>query len=384
MTDHLKERAERPYDIIVWGATGYTGSLVVEYLAKNAPENVKIAIGGRNKSKLEELQTKMKDIAGRAVHILTGDIKNQESIDNVVKQGRVLVSTAGPFSQIGEPIVDACVRHRTDYIDSTGEPPFVRKLIDKYHDQAHREGTLVIPCSGFDCIPSDLGALLITDHFAKKGLKAAKIHLSVEAFKGGVSGGTIASIFEMERGKGMMDPYYLAPGAPRGNDPGMTTFFRRHPDLNWQTYWFMEAINAKIVRRSNALLHYSPPSHLSYSEGWAKSNILTCAISALGITLFGLFMVVPGFGSLVKWLKPAGSGPTKEEREGGFFKVRVVGETEGQANEPPRKAIATIKGVQDPGYGETAKMLSETTLCVLLDRDVLRKCERPEGERANL
>ncbi|KAJ3044912.1 hypothetical protein HDV00_000194 [Rhizophlyctis rosea] len=383
MTD--KDRASRPYDIIVWGATGYTGGLVAEYLAKNAPQDVRLAIAGRNKSKLEDVQTKLKDETRRPISILVGDIKDQQSIDAVVRQGRVLLSTAGPFSKVGLPIVDACVREHTDYLDSTGEHPFVRKLIDRYHDQAHREGILIVPCSGFDCVPSDLGALLIADHFAKKGLKPAKIHFTVQDVKGGVSGGTIASALGMDMSSKAMDPYYLAPNAPRGNDPKASLLLKYLPDFGqWHFYYFMEAVNTKIVRRSNALLHYGPPSHFSYSESMRSRNFFTALGTVVVMGLAAALLYLPGVGGFIKRKFPSGSGPTKEQRDNGFFKCKIIGQTQAESNAPSHKAVAYIEGIQDPGYGETAKMLSETALCMLLDRATLRKCERPETERANL
>ncbi|KNC98729.1 uncharacterized protein SPPG_06407 [Spizellomyces punctatus DAOM BR117] len=377
---------DRPYHIIVWGATGFTGSLVAEYLAQHAPKNVKFAIAGRSQKKLEDVRNKVAKLAPerKNIPLIIADSGDEASLDKLVSQTRVIISTVGPFLKYGIPLVGACVRNQTDYVDITGEPPFIREIIDKYHDEAVKNGTFIVPSCGFDSLPSDLGTLLVADHFAKQGKKTASVRMSVDALKGGPSGGTVASLMGVltetsykEQWK-MLDPYYLNPrDAPKGPDSSIPSFFGYDRDLKkWQTYFVMEAINTRNVRRSNALLGLAYGPDLRYTETHGQPGFLSASAISVGSAVAGTMMVVPPFQWAAKWAAnkfiPAGTGPTRKEIEEGFFRVKLVGEAVKEANEEkPLKAIATVTGVQDPGYGETSKMLSESALCLALDRDRL-------------
>ncbi|KAJ3011757.1 hypothetical protein HKX48_006651 [Thoreauomyces humboldtii] len=380
--------ADRPYDIIVWGATGFTGALVAEYLAVHAPKDVKFAIAGRNKEKLAKVTARIVKMSPTRndVPVIIADIQDEASLDAMVSKTRVLISTAGPFYLHGFAVVAACVRNKTDYIDSTGEPPFTRRVIDEHHEKAKADGTLIIPSCGFDSIPSDLGAFMIADHFAKQGRHTASVHMSVAEMKGVASGGTVASLLGVltetpykEQVK-MMDPYYLCPSGDhtaKGPDsmvPGMLHY--SHDHAKWQSYFVMESTNSRYVRRSNHLLGNAYGPSFSYLETQSQSNVLVAAVAA-GVTVAaGAALVVPPVQWVVSYLAnkfvPAGSGPSDEQIRTGHFTTRSIGHAvKKDGEEGQTRAVVTVKGVQDPGYGETAKMLSESALCLALDRNLL-------------
>ncbi|KAI8904564.1 saccharopine dehydrogenase [Powellomyces hirtus] len=387
MVNTTQRNADRPYDVIVWGATGFTGALVAEYLAKSAPQDVKFAIAGRNKEKLASVTERMSKVAPnrKNIPVIIANIDDQASLDRMVSQARVVISTAGPFMQHGHELVEACVNNKTDYIDSTGEPPFVRAIIDKHHEKAAADGTMIVPGCGFDSIPSDMGAFMLADHLAKKGKKTASVKMTVDDMKGIASGGTVASLLGVltetpykDQWK-MMDPYYLCPAdAKRGPDSAVPPVFHYSRDFGkWQSYFVMEMTNTRIVRRSNALFGNAYGPNFAYSETQGQSNLLTASAVTVAGGAIASALVLPPVQWAAKWAAnkfvPAGSGPTKEQIETGYFKCRAIGEAVKEPNEQTAvKAVAHINGIQDPGYGETSKMLAESALTLaLVDRKTL-------------
>jgi short subunit dehydrogenase-like uncharacterized protein len=238
----------REFDVVLYGATGFTGRQTVRYFHKFAPPDLRWAIAGRNQSTLEALNS--------GVPVMVADSSNQNAIDKMVERTRVMLSTAGPFALYGTGIVDACVRFRTHYCDITGETPWVRSLIDRYQDQATAEGTRLIPFSGFDSIPSDLGAMLVAGALGPQTT-------TVKAFfqiSGGLNGGTLASALNMaETGadKLMRDPFLLSPLIQRPlkdleRDPTAGAF--DEDAQTWVAPFVMGAINTRVVRRSCQIL----------------------------------------------------------------------------------------------------------------------------------
>jgi short subunit dehydrogenase-like uncharacterized protein len=363
----------RPFDIIVYGATGFTGKLVAEYLTLHS--NVPFAIAGRSRSKLEPIAKELRQLkadrfGAQGVPIIVADSSNQKSIDEMVAQGRVLITTVGPYDKYGHEVVDACVRIKTDYVDLTGEPQFIRKVIDKYHEQAVKNNVLIVNSCGFDSIPSDLGTLLIADHFKSKGLKTNSVRLTVKAFKGTASGGTIASFCNIMDNtkyselKAMgTNPDYLAPNSiPNGKVwKGTTMYFDKGLQL-WQTPFVMEASNLRLVRRSNALLDYGP--NFQYCEGRAAKNIFAAAMLTFVMALGGLLMLLPPLRRLVQRAIPPGTGPSEEARRTGFFDIRLFGDAI-DAKGDVISARARVYSKGDPGYAATSKMISESALCLL-------------------
>jgi short subunit dehydrogenase-like uncharacterized protein len=380
----------RQYDVLLWGATGFTGKLVAEYLAQHhgVGRSLRWALGGRSRPKLEAVRASLASIDPRAeeLPIVVGDSADRASLDRLAVDTRVVCSTVGPYAVHGRELVAACVEAGTDYCDLTGEPQFVRAMIDVHHERAAATGARIVHCCGYDSIPSDLGTLVVQATAREKlGAPCAEVKCFAGESKGGVSGGTAASMVEImdevARDAGvrklLADPYALDPGrgepGPDGQDQRGV---RWDADLGmWTGPFVMAAINARVVRRSNALLGYAWGRGFRYREamsfgrgpkGWMMAAGVTTGL-AVGI---GAMAVGPVRRLVAKRVVPQpGEGPSKATRDSGFFVTRLVGSTE-----DGRAAVrVTVRGKSDPGYGETAKMLSESALCLALDGDAIRK-----------
>lgn len=204
---------KRKYDIILWGCTGFTGKLVANYL-KGYSSNLKIGLGGRNFSRVSEIK---KNYGLESMDVIVASLDDMESLNGLTGCTHVVISVAGPFARVGLPIVDSCITTSTHYVDITGEPQFVRTIIDRYHEIAIEKGVKIVPCCGFDCIPSDFGCQLIVDEMKQRGLLPLEVQLLVDKVKGGASGGTIASVINLLETsslsflKELSSPFYLNP-----------------------------------------------------------------------------------------------------------------------------------------------------------------------------
>jgi short subunit dehydrogenase-like uncharacterized protein len=347
---------QREFDVVLYGATGFTGRQTVRYFTKFAPPGLKWAIAGRNQSKLEALQG--------GVPVMVADSSDQPAIDKLVEQTRVVLTTAGPFALYGTGIVDACVRFRTHYCDITGETPWVRGLIDRYHHKAAAEGTRLIPFSGFDSVPSDLGAMLIAGAL---GPQTA----TVKAFfqmSGGLNGGTLASALNMaETGadKLMRDPFLLSPLMQRPlkdleSDPTGAAF--DEDAKTWVAPFLMSGINTRVVRRSCQILGVD----FAYQEYLKMHGSMAgpLAVSvATGSTLLQAGLRWAPFRQFMRAVAPApGTGPSLQTMDDGWFRCELVG----QASDG-RTARALIAGKGDPGNRVTVKCLCESALALALD-----------------
>src|SRR5438445_1111591 len=253
---------ERQYDVVLYGASGFTGRQTVQYFARNTrPSEVRWAIAGRNRQALEAAREQAGENA-RSADILVADAQDQQAVDAIVSKTRVLLTTAGPFSLYGSRIVDACVRCKTYYVDITGEMSWVRDLIDRHHDRAAADGTRIIPCCGFDSIPSDLGTYLVVRHIQERlGVDCREVK-SFYQIRGGLNGGTFASAANQQasgqatRMRG--EPFLLNPPKTRSaeelklnRDPREARF---DADIGaWSTPFIMGMANTRIVRRSAGL-----------------------------------------------------------------------------------------------------------------------------------
>lgn len=369
---------DRSYDVVLYGASGFVGKQTVQYFAHHADSpQVRWAIAGRNRQKLETIREK----CGVTVDVLVADSQDQQAIDNIVAQTRVLLTTAGPFALYGNTLVDACVRFKTHYVDITGEMPWVRTLIDRYHAQASADGTRIIPCCGFDSVPSDLGTYLVVRHLQRQlGVPCKQVHAYFQAY-GGFNGGTLASAFNLYDSEGtaqMADPFLLNPPAPhtqveidRNRDPRMPSFA---PDLNtWVAPFFMSPFNTRIVRRSSALYdQWQEPygADFSYQEylkldeplAWLKATGVTA-----GFALFAGALQQPQVRSLLQPILPQpGSGPSEQTMNEGWFSCELIGTaTDG------RKVRGLIRDPGDPGNRATVKFVCESALSLALQTDEL-------------
>lgn len=371
----------RSFDVVLYGASGFVGRQTVSYFRDHAPANLRWAIGGRNRDKLAEVLGEA-NLAGRH-DILVADSNDHAAIDSMASQARVILSTAGPFALYGDSIVDSCVRHRTHYVDITGETPWVRSLIDRYHDQAARDGTRIICCCGFDSVPSDLGTMLVVRAMQEKYGQPCQDVKAYFRLKGGLNGGTLASLFNMyESGQVQIldQPYLLN---PEPHPAATATQHHDHVHFNsdldaWAGPFVMAMINTRVVRRSAALFEqwnsgYGPD--VDYNEFLlfkGTSGRLLANVSAAGLNAFRKAAVVRPMRKLLKWFLPApGSGPSEQSMNSGWFRCDLVATAA-----DGRRMFGRVADRGDPGNRVTVKCVCESALALALDFS-----ELPGGEK---
>jgi short subunit dehydrogenase-like uncharacterized protein len=366
------------YDVIVWGASGFTGRLVAEYLYKQygVGDQLKWAMAGRNEEKLLQVRG---EIGNSNIPIIIADSRNKMSLDAMTAQTKVICTTVGPYALYGSELVASCIANKADYCDLSGEVQWMRKMIDIYHEEAVKEGVRIVHTCGFDSIPSDMGVFYL-QKMSKNKFNAYCHHIRfrLKAAKGGFSGGTYASLnnvlVEAEKDKSIMDiltnPYGLNPD-PRykGPDfPDLRTVVYDNVIDSWITPFVMAAINTKVVRRSHALAAFPYGEDFRYDEAIMTGKGLGGRLKAFGNAAGLGFLMAAKPGSLMKkvvdkFLPDPGEGPDKEARENGFFNINLYGTAmNGQT------IVANVKGDKDPGYGSTSKMLGESAVCLALDK----------------
>ncbi|MBC8304931.1 MAG: saccharopine dehydrogenase NADP-binding domain-containing protein [Pelagibacterales bacterium] len=367
----------RDYDIIVWGASGFTGKLVAEYLFKKygSNKNLKWAIAGRNSLKLNSVR---KDILDSTVPLILADSNDSQSLNEMVKKTKVICTTVGPYAKYGSKLVAACVENKTHYCDLAGEVQWIRKMIDQYHKEAKNNNTKIVNSCGFDSIPSDMGVYYIQKQTrASKNQRAKLIEMRVAGAKGGISGGTYESLSKVneeankdkEIFKVVINPYGLNPiGEQDGLDRSdLRKIIYDKSSNSWIGPFMMAAINTKIVRRSNALSNYYYGKDFMYNEATLSGKGILGKIKGyfLAIPVFLLMSAKPGsiLKKFIDFILPKpGEGPNKKDREAGFYNLRFY-----ITLEDGSKAFAKVIGDMDPGYGSTAKMLAESAVCLAKD-----------------
>lgn len=372
--------AAREFDVIVYGATGFTGRLVAEHmLAKyGAGGDVRWAMAGRSKGKLETVRNEIG--APAELPLIVADASNPASLDAMAQRAKVIITTVGPYQLYGEPMVAACVEAGTDYVDLCGEPAWMAAMIAKYDAQAKATGARIVFSCGFDSIPFDLGVTFLQDEaISRLGVPMQRVRGRVRKMKGGFSGGTIASLMATLESakrdgsilKTLANPFALTPGFEGPAQPSGNTVERDDTAGQWATPFIMASINTKNVHRSNFLLKQKWGADFVYDEmmltgdgaGGKKRAKAAKRQSTLQNALLGFG---PTRVLLRRFALPKpGEGPSKEERETGFYEVGFHG-----VAADGRAMRAVVKGDKDPGYGSTSKMISESALC--LARDVGR------------
>lgn len=370
----------REFDVVVWGATGFTGSLVAEYLlgACGQDGSVRWALAARDEAKLAALKETLGAGAASLPTILA-DSNDDISLDALTRRTRVVITTVGPYAKYGSSLVAACVRNGTHYCDLAGEAQWIQRMIDEHHDAAAASGARIVHCCGFDSVPSDMSVWYLQQEAKSRfGNYCGSITLLVKAMKGGASGGTFASMMNIIResredrsiARALSNPYTLN---PPGEREGPERRDQRSAELHeasglWTAPFVMAGINTRVVRRSHALRGYPWGTDFRYHEavvagrgtsGRVKANVLTAGI--------GAFVTAAAFDlsrkALERFVLPEpGEGPDEEARENGFFDLRTYGEL---ADGTVIRGKTT--GDRDPGYGSTSKMLSECALCLAQD-----------------
>ena len=373
---------KRPYAVVLYGATSFVGQITAHYLTEflsNAKDkngaNVTWAIAGRDEEKLNELQSKL----ASKVDIIIANSDDAASLDKMTKQTQVIISTVGPYLKYGEPLIKSCAENGTDYVDLTGEAIFIKDMMDKYQDAAKQSGARIVNSCGFDSIPSDLGVYFTQQQAEERfGSACDVINMRVKAAKGGLSGGTIASmatIFEevgqdKSRRKQVANPYLLNDDkdAPNVRQANVSKPEYDDEHKRWLAPFVMASINTRIVHRSNQLLGYEYGRDFKYDEAmWMKDGLkgkLSSYAMSAGLLGFATaMMITPSRELLSKHVLPkSGSGPSKEEQENGYFDIRLFGQT------TDKDSINTkVTGDKDPGYGSTSRMLAQAALCLAQD-----------------
>ncbi len=367
----------RPYDLVVFGATGFTGRLTAEYLAGNAPETLKWAVAGRSHQKLEELRADLARInsACADIGVIQANSGDQRSLREMTAQTRAVVTTVGPYVEYGEGLVQACVEAGTHYADLTGEPEFVDRCILGYDDAARANKVKIVNCCGFDSIPHDLGVLFTVEELLKGATKAqrAAANVEIEGFVlagGSFSGGTWHSAVKSfsrvgqlraQRRKLKMKLRESRDPARKIHSPRGRIHYR--PELGRWACPF-PTIDPEVVRRSAHLIPgYGQDFEYAHYVQVKRLPKLIGGIAGLA-GIFTLAQIPPTRQYLLS-IKNPGKGPTEEQRAKGWFAVTMVGLAV-LDGEHSRSARVEITG-GDPGYGETAKMLAESGMCLAKD-----------------
>ncbi len=370
---------DRELDVVVFGATGFAGRLVAGYLAGHGPDGVRIGLAGRSERRLAEARAGL-GAAASAWPLLVADSADPVSLAGLARAARVVLTTVGPYRAGGLALVQACAEAGTDYADLTGEVLFIRDSIDRCHDAAAGTGARIVHGCGFDSVPSDLGVLML--HHAARADGAGDLldtTLVVMALRGGVSGGTLASMMgqldEMrasaERRALVFDPYALSPD--RAAEPGLgdeADLGRARYDGGlrmWTGPWLMAGINTRVVRRSNALQGWAYGRRFRYREvtgfgAGPAAPVLAAAASAGTKAAEAGLAFGPARALLSRMLPAPGQGPGEKARRTGYFRIQIHTRTAGGL-----RYLGTIEAQGDPGYAATSVMLGETGLCLALD-----------------
>lgn len=401
----------KEFDIILFGATSFVGKITAHYLfqhlltqefnANNDCPPTRFALAGRSRTKLEQLkqnildeakshlkaqnldkttQRKTLEKASTDIAIIVADSRDESSLKAMVEKTKVMISTVGPYDIYGSKLIKVCTQLGVDYCDLTGETHWVKRMIDKYGATASLTGARIVNCCGFDSIPSDLGVHFLQQEAQKKyGTACTEVDMRVKVIKGGMSGGTVASIINVSKKakedarlkKSLMNPYDLCPANPKQeknkqkhiNKPVFESAYK-----SWSAPFIMEAVNTKVVHRSNALTDFSYTPEFSYNEAMftgknRKGQLMAYAVTASALGLIVGTAIKPSRQLLERFALPKpGEGPSKKAQENGFYDLLFFGKTDNGLS-----MTVQVTGDRDPGYGSTAKMLSQAALCLVHD-----------------
>jgi len=370
----------RTHDLVLFGATSFVGQILCRYLLDEYGLDGKPswAAAGRSMEKLEALRSSLGRKAAK-LPLLLADASDEASLRALCEQGRVIVSTVGPYALYGEPLVKACAESGTDYCDITGEVQWVRRMIRSYEPKARKTGARIVHSCGFDSIPSDLGVYFLQQQALERfGKPCTRVKMRVKGARGGFSGGTIASLMNAIKEatadprlrRELANPYALC---PKGHAPGIrqprVSFAEFDPDFDsWIAPFIMAAVNTRVVHRSNALSKLSYGRNFRYDEAVLTGRGLKGRAVAAGLAagIAGLMTagaIAPLRMALERLVLPApGEGPSEEAQTKGYFDFRFHGRTADD-----QEVRVKVTGDRDPGYGSTAKMLGQTATCLALD-----------------
>jgi len=351
----------KEFDIVVHGATGFTGRLVIEYLLTRTGSGLRWAMGGRSADKLAAVRDEVGAPADTALVVI--DSHDPDSLNALMGRTRLVLTTVGPYQLYGSELVKACAESGVDYVDLCGEPAWMRQMIDAHHAVAKASGARIVFSCGFDSIPFDLGVLKLQDEMRQRfGTAASRVRGRVRKMKGTFSGGTAASfkatmaaaatqagVLDLLKNPFSLTPGFTGPPQPTGHKPMVDEVMGV-----WVAPFVMATINTRNVHRSNFLLKQAWGADFVYDEmivtgpgdkGQAAAEAIAADKSMSGADV----------------LKP-GEGPSRAEREAGFYDVLFIGN-----NAAGESCRVSVQGDRDPGYGSTSKMISEAAICLLQD-----------------
>ncbi len=370
----------REFDIVVFGATSFVGKILSNYLVKEYTEpNLTWAMAARSQSKLDKLKESLGSAAD-LVPLIIADSSDETSLRSMCERTELIISTVGPYALYGESLLKLCCQTGTDYCDLSGEPQWIRRMIERYQEEAKNSGARIVNCCGFDSIPSDLGVKFLQEkakeHF---GSYCDEVKLRVKVLKGGASGGTIASGLNLykeaannpEIRKELSDPYSLCPADHQFEIKQHNVSMEYDDDYDaWAAPFIMASINTRVVLRSNALLQGFYDEDFRYDEAMltgggqqgekkAKRLAFGTKLSAMALTLAPIRWIATRF-----FLPSPGEGPSPEQQLNGCYDLRLLGRTK-HGDEIRVK----VTGDRDPGYGSTAKMLAQAGISLRRDVD---------------
>jgi short subunit dehydrogenase-like uncharacterized protein len=352
----------RRYDLALFGGTGFTGGLTADYLAAHTPADMRWALVGRSRAKLDAVAARLAAASPEAPKpdVVVADAGDREAMRGVAESTRVVVTTVGPYALYGGPLVAACAAAGTDYCDLTGEPEFVDRTYVDHNAEAERTGARIVHCCGFDSIPHDLGAYFTVQQLPEgvpltvNGYVKTNARFSGGTFHSAVNGfararQTLSAAKERKR----LEP------RPAGREIHSAPTRVRHDESLGGWTVPLPTIDGAIIRRSAAVLdRYGP--NFTYGHNMVAKHLATVGAVAGGVGTAGLLAQLPPTRKLLLKLKAPGEGPSEAERERSWFKLTFVGEGGG------KRVVTEVSG-GDPGYSETSKMLAESGLCLAFD-----------------
>jgi len=352
---------QAPFDVVIYGASGFTGCLVAEYMSQQYDRSVNWAMAGRSATKLAAVRDEIG--AAKDTPLVVADASDPASLRAMVANARCVITTVGPYQLYGSDLVAACAELGTDYVDLSGEPAWMHEMITKHHDAAMKSGARIVHSCGFDSIPFDLGVYFLEQAALEKfGKPLPRVRGRVRSMNGEFSGGTAASLTATMTALGenpallaiLTNPFALANGFTGPQQPADNKVYEDELLGQWVAPFIMAAINTKNVHRSNALLGQRYGADFQYDEmmltGSGEQGKAIADIVASSNPLVGDDVPKPG------------EGPSKASREAGNYDVLFVG-----TNNNGDELRASVTGDLDPGYGSTSKMIAESALCLIHD-----------------
>ena len=351
--------SDKSLDVVIYGATGFTGKLVVEYMQENYgnDESVSWAIAGRSEEKLKAVSEDLK-VGSNVPHLLV-DSNDTDSIESMVKQTKCVLTTVGPYQLYGAKILQQCVIHGIDYVDLCGEPGWMHEMINEYSNQAKETGARIVFSCGFDSIPFDLGVYFLQKEvIAQHGQPAPNVRGRVRAMNGEFSGGTAASLGatmtslkeKPELFEVLINPFALSDGftGPEQAQDSKPVYDEKLE--TWVAPFFMAPINTKNVHRSNVLMDHLYGEDFCYNEMWIQGPGEEGKAAAEFVASMNPLADAPA----------PGEGPSKESRDNGNYNVLFCADlADGTTIQ------AAVSGDLDPGYGSTSKMIAESAICLV-------------------